>query len=151
MGFFGLCLGVAISAGWLTAGATMVWYASLNAPPLKPPNWLFGPVWTVLYAAMAVAAWMVWRDSTKPKRRRNALTFWGVQLAVNATWTPVFFGLHWLLAGAAVMAALLVAVALTARQFALLNRRAGLLMTPYVLWAGFATYLNIGFWWLNGG
>jgi tryptophan-rich sensory protein len=151
MGFLGLCLGVAASAGWLTAGATMVWYASLIHPPFSPPNWLFGPVWAVMYLAMAVAAWMVWRDSTKPRRRRNALTLWGVQLALNASWTPVFFGLHLVLAGVAVMLALLTSVALTARQFALLDRKAGLLMTPYVLWVGFATYLNAGFWWLNGG
>jgi tryptophan-rich sensory protein len=149
MGFLGLCLGVAVSAGWLTAGAAMLWYASLVPPPLSPPNWLFGPVWAVLYIAMAVAAWMVWRDSTKPRQRRNALTIWGVQLAVNASWTPVFFGLHLLLAGVAVMAALLVAVIATARQFALLDRNAGLLMAPYVIWAGFAAYLNAGFWWLN--
>jgi tryptophan-rich sensory protein len=151
LGFLVLCLAVAASAGWLTAGATMIWYASLAHPPLSPPNWLFGPVWAVMYVSMAVAAWMIWRDSTVPRRRRNALTLWGVQLAVNATWTPVFFGLHLVLAGVAVMAALLASVALTARQFALLDRKAGLLMTPYVLWVGFATYLNAGFWWLNGG
>lgn len=151
LGFLGLCLAVAASAGWLTAGATLVWYASLNRPVFSPPNWLFGPVWTVMYVSMAVAAWLIWREPSVPRRRRNALTFWGVQLAINASWTPVFFGLHLLLPGVAVLLALLLAVMLTARQFALLDRTAGLLLCPYVLWVGFATYLNVGFWWLNGG
>jgi len=151
MGFLGLCLAVAASAGWITAGANLIWYASLNPPPGKPPNWLFGPVWTLMYLAMAVAAWAIWRESSLPHRRRQALTLWGAQLAINASWTPVFFGLHLIMAGVAVLAALAVAVTATARQFAILDRKAGLLMVPYVLWVGFAFYLNMGFWWLNRG
>ncbi|HQT62935.1 MAG: hypothetical protein B7Z75_07545 [Acidocella sp. 20-57-95] len=149
MGFLGLCLCVGGTAGWLTVGPALGWYASLTHPPLSPPNWLFGPVWTLLYAMMAVSAWMVWRDANRPRRRRAALTAWGVQLAFNASWTPVFFGLHLLLPGLLVILGLLAAVAATAWKFYRVDRAAGLLLLPYICWVSFATYLNAGFWWLN--
>ncbi len=149
MGFLGLCLAVGGVAGWLTVGPQLIWYASLVHPPLSPPNWLFGPAWTLLYIMMAVSAWMIWRDANRPLRRRAALTAWGVQLALNATWTPVFFGLHWLFAGIFVLLALLAAIAATAQRFYRVDHAAGLLLLPYIGWVSFATYLNAGFWWLN--
>lgn len=149
VGFLGVCLAVAGTAGVLTVGPALLWYASLARPLLSPPNWLFGPVWAVMYGAMAVAAWMIWREPGLPRKRRTALTFWGVQLALNASWSPVYFGLHMLGAGLVVILALLAAVAATTKRFYRLDAKAGLLMAPYVAWVGFATYLNAGFWWLN--
>ena len=149
VGFLGVCLAVGATAGVLTVGPALLWYASLARPVLSPPNWVFGPVWSVMYGAMAVAAWMIWREPGMPRKRRAALTLWGVQLALNASWSPVYFGLHLLGAGLAVILALLVAVAATSWRFYRLDPKAGWLMAPYVAWVGFATYLNAGFWWLN--
>ncbi|OYV24753.1 MAG: hypothetical protein B7W99_00660 [Rhodospirillales bacterium 20-58-10] len=149
VGFLGVCLAVAGTAGALTVGPALLWYATLTHPWLSPPNWVFGPVWSVMYGAMAVAAWIIWREPGMPRKRRNAMTLWGVQLALNASWSPVYFGLHMLGAGLVVILALWVAVAATSWRFYRLDPRAGWLMAPYVAWVGFATYLNAGFWWLN--
>lgn len=121
------------------------WYAVLPHPVGTPPNWLFGPVWTVLYALMAVAAWRVW---LRPGGRR-ALSIWGWQLAVNAAWTPVFFALHRPGAALAVIVALNVLIALTIAVFRRIDRIAALMMAPYLAWTLYAAYLNAGFWWLN--
>ncbi|UKA55291.1 tryptophan-rich sensory protein [Arthrobacter sp. FW305-BF8] len=136
---------------WLGSQATISnvtgWYAAADKAPWSPPNWVFGPVWTVLYTAMAVAAWLVWR-SRSPKRRA-ALTVYGVQLALNLAWTPVFFGLYpawgsaalWLALG--IIIALALAVAATVLLFGPIRRTAGLLMLPYLSWIVFASSLNL--------
>jgi len=127
------------------------WYASLARPPLSPPNWLFGPVWAVLYVMMAVAAWLAWRVPVSGNGGQPALALWGAQLAVNALWTPVFFGLRLLGPALGVIVVLFGAVAATAVAFWRLDRVAGYLLCPYLAWLGFASYLNAGFWWLNHG
>ncbi len=144
-----MCLLVGFSAAGITFTNVATWYAILVHPPLSPPNWLFGPVWTVLYVLMAIAAWLVWRQHEPWRRSRSALTLWSLQLAVNSAWTPVFFGLHQIAAGLAVMVAMLAAIAWTITRFWPLNRLAGALLLPYLAWVSFATYLNAGFWWLN--
>jgi tryptophan-rich sensory protein len=149
LGFIGLCLLVGVSAAGITFANVTSWYAGLTRPPLSPPNWLFGPVWTALYMTMAVAAWLVWRRPFGGRRERGAMTLWGVQLAINSSWTPVFFGLHQLGAGLAVMLAMFAAIVLTIIRFWPLSRLAGGLLLPYLAWVSFATYLNAGFWWLN--
>lgn len=136
---------------WLGSQATINnvdgWYAAADKAPWSPPNWLFGPVWTVLYASMAVAAWMVWRS--RSATRRTALTVYFVQLALNLAWTPVFFGLYpewgsaalWLALG--IIIALALAIAVTVLLFGPIRRTAGLLMLPYLSWVIFAASLNL--------
>jgi len=117
------------------------WYASLNKPAFNPPAWVFGPVWTALYAMMAVAAWKVWLQPATPERR-TALAWFALQLVLNAAWSQVFFGLErpgWALA---VIVALVVAVAVTLWRFFQLDRLAGWLLAPYLAWLLFATVLN---------
>lgn len=145
VGFVGLCLLVGAASGGLTACSVRTWYLTLAAPPLTPPNWLFGPVWMVLYVLVGVAGWLVWRRAggTRPVR------LWGWQLLANALWTPAFFGLHRTDLGLLVIVAMLALIALTIRAFARVDRRAAWLMVPYFAWTGFAAYLNAGFWWLN--
>lgn len=121
------------------------WYQGLHKPAWNPPAWLFAPVWTCLYLGMAVAAWLVWRKGGP----RSALGLYLVQLALNAAWTPVFFGAHQLGAGLAVILALWVAIALTLRAFWRVSRPAGLLLAPYLAWVSFATCLNFALWRLN--
>ncbi len=122
------------------------WYAALAKPAWTPPNWLFGPVWTVLYAAMAVAAWLVWRRTGVAS---PALAFYGLQLLLNGLWSWLFFGLHRPGLGMAEIGALVAAVAVTAGLFFRVSVPAGWLMVPYLAWVAFAAALNWALWRLN--
>ena len=138
--------------GWLlvtflaAAGGAMFppgeWYASLNKPSWNPPGWIFGPVWTTLYAFMAVAAWLVWKRGGFAAQARP-LSLYLIQLGLNAAWTPLFFGLQkpWIAAGEMVL--LWIAILLTMIAFFRVHRVAGLLFLPYLLWVSFALVLNI--------
>lgn len=116
------------------------WYRSLPKPALNPPGWVFGPVWTILYALMAVAAFLIIRRGGRGVRL--AMTLFAVQLLLNASWTPVFFGLHKPAAALAVLIALWMALAATVIAFWRITRPAGWLLVPYLAWTSFALYLN---------
>ena len=147
----GLCLLVWGASGAATASSVRGWYLSLQRPPGTPPNWAFGPVWTTLYPLIGVAAWLVWRRvDVGLERKRAALRMWGWQLGVNALWAPAFFALRSTGLGMLVIVPLLVLIGLTIRAFLPLHRPAALLLVPYAAWVGYATYLNAGFWFLNG-
>ena len=147
-GFLAASFLVAALGGLATASNVDGWYVTADKAPWSPPNFLFGPVWTVLYTAMAVAAWLVWRKRTA--NTRPALAAYAVQLVLNLAWTPVFFGLYPTLGAAAlwlalaIILALLAAVTVTVLQFGPISRTAGLLLLPYVAWLVFAATLN---WW----
>jgi tryptophan-rich sensory protein len=141
---FAALVGLAATFGAQFQGGA--WYAALRKPPLTPPGWVFGPAWTVLYLLIAVAGWLVWR--ARPRDRR-ALGLWGAQLALNAAWSFVFFGLHRPGAALVEIALLLVFVLATAAAFFRARRLAGALLVPYAAWVAFATYLNAGIWILN--
>lgn len=142
-GFVLLCNAVGAAGALATADQTQPFYDSLDKPPLAPPPGVFGPVWTVLYTLMGVALWRVWR-APHTEARRRALVLFGVQLALNAAWSPAFFGLQNVWVALAVIVAMLVAIALTIRAFLQVDRTAALLLVPYLLWVAFATYLNAG-------
>ncbi len=149
-GFIGLSLLVGVTAAGFTASSVHGWFRTLARPPGTPPNWVFGPVWTMLYLLMGIAAWLVWRGrDLAPHRSYRALRLWGWQLLLNAAWTPAFFGLHSTAAGLSVILALLLLILLTLRAFVTVERVAAALMLPYAAWAGYAAYLTAGFWWLN--
>jgi benzodiazapine receptor len=147
-------LGAFLASSALVAGLGAVatvnnvngWYVSADKAPWTPPNWLFGPVWTVLYAAMAVAAWLVWRRGAGITSRPLKL-YW-TQLALNLAWTPLFFALYpvlgpvalWL--ALAVIVALAVALAFTVMNFGPVSTAAGVLLLPYLSWVVFAGTLN---------
>ncbi len=124
------------------------WYAELVKPAWSPPPWLFGPVWTLLYLLMATAAWLVWREGGWG-RQRAALQLYGIQLVLNAAWTPVFFGLRQTGAALVLIVVLWLAIAATARAFGRVRPAAGWLLGPYLAWVGFAAVLNASIWWLN--
>jgi benzodiazapine receptor len=124
------------------------WYAHLAKPAFTPPAWVFAPVWTLLYLMMGIAAWLVWQ------RRREAgagvaLTFFLVQLALNAAWSWIFFGLHYIGWALVDLVALWLAVGATLLAFWYQRPLAGLLMIPYLLWVSLAVSLNYQFWRLN--
>lgn len=126
----------------ITAGA-MQDFAALKKPPLSPPGWLFPAVWTALYVLMGVASYLVLRSQSTPEAKRSALKVYFIQLAFNFLWSPIFFTLGayevaflWLV----VLLALIVTATL---RFWRIDKRAGALMLPYVLWVSFAAYLNL--------
>ncbi|HYE33445.1 MAG TPA: TspO/MBR family protein [Methylomirabilota bacterium] len=124
------------------------WYASLRKPSWNPPSWVFGPVWTALYTLMAVAAWLVWRQGGFAAQR-PALTIFVVQLALNAAWTPLFFGLHWMGVAFTEIVLLWVAIGATIVAFHPVSRAAAWLLVPYLAWVSFAAALNFTLWRLN--
>ncbi len=149
-----VALGVSLLAVVLTAGLgglaanSAQEYGNLQQPSWAPPSWLFGPVWTVLYAAMAVAAWLVWRSGSIAETK-GALAAYAAQLVLNAVWTPLFFGLGWrgiaLIDIAVLWSVLLTTVVLFFRRSAV----AGWLLVPYLAWTSFALCLNFAVWQLN--
>ncbi|MET9887345.1 TspO/MBR family protein [Streptomyces sp. NPDC006430] len=146
--FLAVTYGVAAVGALVSRDAGAV-YRSLQRPAWAPPAWLFGPVWTVLYATIAIAAWLVWRHPDRPRVRR-ALTWWSVQLALNLVWTPLFFGAREYGLALLDIALLLAALGVTLVRFYRLNRTAAFLLVPYLLWVAFATALNAAVWQLNG-
>ena len=142
--YIGLVLGGGTTIGILTGPDA--WYTSLAKPAFNPPNWVFGPGWTVLYVMIGVAGWLVWTSG----RSTAAVRLWWLQLALNFLWSPVFFAMHRvglaLIVISLLFGAIWMFVAVTARQCP----RAALLFVPYGLWVAFATVLNASLYLLNG-
>lgn len=152
LGFVGLSLLAGVASASVTLANLRDWYATLTPPPLAPSNSAVPAalgLLAILYVFSAVAAWLVWRRLYLLPLRRSALYLWGWQLALGAAWPAVFFGLHYLPAGLLIAAALTVVTLLTIRQFIWLDKAAGILLAPYLAWAVYASYINVGFWWLN--
>ena len=142
------CEAVGILSGVLAGTSNSTWYRKLRKPKWNPPSLLFGPVWTLLYALMAIAAYIVW-ISPASLFRAVALALFALQLALNFLWTPLFFKLHWLRAASIEIIFLLVTIAASCRVFWAVNHAASILMMPYLLWVGFATALSSKIWRLN--
>jgi len=143
-----LSAAVAIVSGVVTVQSVGTWYPTLAKPPFNPPSWLFGPVWTVLYIAMAISAWRVWKLRTRVAVG-GALGLYAGQMALNFAWSLIFFGLHRVGAALIDILALLLALAGTTIAFWRKDRLAGLLMVPYLAWVSFAALLNFAIWRLN--
>lgn len=124
------------------------WYAALEKPSWTPPNAVFGPVWTVLYLLMAIAAWLVWQRAGW-SGARTALALYLVQLAVNAAWSWLFFGRHDVALALADIIVLWLLILATLVLFWRVHRAAGLLLVPYLLWVSYASTLNYGILQLN--
>lgn len=144
--------GLAASEGQGAGG----WYGAADKPFFTPPGWVFGPVWTALYAAMAIAAWRLSRvrESTRsdpgaPAAASAALRLWWVQLVLNFLWTPLFFAAQWLWVGLVDIVLLDALLAVLVVRAWRLDRLAGLLLGPYLAWVLFATALNAGVALLN--
>ncbi len=157
--FLALCYAVAIVGAITTAPAIRTWYVHLVKPSFNPPNWVFAPVWTILYTLMAVAAWLVWKATRRTTRsrtlglinaddrriaaRKDALAVFAIQLTLNLLWTQAFFHLHRLLVSSVVILALWIAIAFTIVLFWRIRTLAGAILLPYLAWVTFATALNL--------
>ena len=125
------------------------WYASLKKPSFRPPNWLFGPVWIVLYLLMGIAAYLVWQKGTENPDVELAIIAFGLQLGLNVLWSVVFFGLESPVGGLVVIFILWSAILVTIQRFLPLSLAAGLLLVPYIAWVSIAAVLNISIYVLN--
>lgn len=124
------------------------WYAQLAKPSWTPPAWIFAPVWTLLYTMMAVAGWLAWLRAGLAGGR-IAFTFFGIQLALNAAWSWIFFGLHRPGLAALEIIVLWLAIAATIGAFWRIRPASGALLLPYLAWVSFAAALNMAIWRLN--
>jgi tryptophan-rich sensory protein len=136
------CELVGIAGTPFTLAAIPSWYSTLNKPSFAPPNWLFGPAWTLLYLLMGTAFYLIWKQGFKKKGVKTASKFFLAQLALNFIWSPVFFGLRSPQLGLITIITLWFFIALTMKKFYPLSRPAFYLLIPYLLWVSFATLLN---------
>jgi benzodiazapine receptor len=145
--------GISLSAGLIgsvvVADSFNTWYSTIEKPPFTPPGWVFGPAWTILYLLMGVAAFLVWQKGLGAAAVRVALGWFLVQLVLNASWTPVFFGLHRIGLALAVIVLLWAAIVITIFSFLRVSKLAAVLLLPYLLWVSFAAVLNASIWYLN--
>lgn len=142
------CLAVGAIGGAVTATSVGSWYQQLRKPSFNPPNWVFAPVWTALYIAMAVAAWRVWR-ARGLEGARSALVLFALQLALNLGWSILFFGLRQIGPALIEILILLATLVATTLAFRRIDGIAALLLVPYVAWVSFATVLTAAVWRLN--
>jgi translocator protein len=140
---------VALVLGGALTRPNLDWYATLQQPGFAPPNGVFPIVWPILYAMMALSAWIAWRAPGKDSDRKLAFIWFFIQLAIGVLWSVAFFTLHSPGLGLAVIMAFLIAITITIVMFDRLSRIAALLLIPLALWVCFATGLNFAIWFLN--
>ncbi|SMO45268.1 TspO/MBR family protein [Fodinibius sediminis] len=143
------CNLVGIIASGVTLDAIPGWYAQLNKPFFNPPNWVFGPVWTLLYTLMGVGAAGIWQVGLDQSRVKRSLSIFGIQLILNGIWSFLFFGLKKPLLAFLEILLLLVAIVMTMYQFKKIKPWAAWLLLPYLLWVAFASILNYAIILLN--
>ncbi len=139
---------VVVGGGGLAIGSVTRpdgWYAALAKPSFNPPNWIFAPVWTILYVLVAVAGWRTFRRDAGGA----AMKLWAAQLALNLLWSPVFFAAHWIGAALAVVSALLVTILAFVAATWVVDRPAAWMFVPYAAWVAFAALLNASILVLN--
>lgn len=139
---------VGVASAILTMGG-MRTFALLEQPPLSPPGWLFGVVWTILYTLMGVSSFLIVRSGAEEKKINRALSLYMYQLIVNFLWPTFFFQFQWYLFSFFWLLLLWVLVLAMIIRFYEISRLAAYLQIPYLIWLTFAAYLNLGVWWLN--
>ncbi|MCC7552480.1 tryptophan-rich sensory protein [Candidatus Micrarchaeota archaeon] len=149
IGFIILCLLAGIIGSIFTTQNIPTWYESINKPSFNPPNWVFGPVWTILYVLMGISAYLIYSKGIKKKEVKLALIIFGIQLVLNTLWSILFFGLTSPLFGLICIIFLWLFIVLIMKLFYKLDKKAAYLLIPYILWVSFATILNYYIFILN--
>lgn len=147
--FIIICELAGVVGSLFTAPSIPGWYSSLIKPDFAPPNWIFAPVWITLFALMGIAAFLVWRKGIHLKEVKVAISAFIVQLALNVFWSAIFFGLRFPGAAFAEVILFLAAIIVSAALFFRVSKPAAWLLIPYIMWVGFASYLNFMIWRLN--
>jgi translocator protein len=144
-----ITLGAAFVGSLLTTPNITSWYAKLNKPTFNPPNWIFGPVWTILFILMGISLYLVWMKGFDTNEGKTALGLFGLQLVLNVVWSLLFFQMHSLSGALIEIAVLWLAILGTIISFMGISRVAGLLLVPYLLWVSFASFLTLTIYRLN--
>ena len=144
-----ICELVGIISIPFTLSAIPNWYQTLIRPPFSPPNWIFAPVWTILYFMMGVSLYIIWQKGAKNKKVKTALIYFYIQLFLNFLWSFLFFGLHSPILGLMDILALWIFIILSINQFSKINKTAAYILIPYLFWVSFASILNYSIVMLN--
>lgn len=144
-----ICLGIGYASSIVTQNGIETWYNTIEKPSFNPPNWIFAPVWTILYIFIAIAGGIVWDKIDTNPLAKKAMLFFGIQLLLNTLWSFLFFGLRNPLIALIEIILLLLIIYETYMLFSKINKTAGYLFIPYLLWVSFAMFLNACIWWLN--
>ncbi len=139
-----LCLGVGLLESFVTRPEIPVWYAALAKPWWTPPPVVFPIAWTLLYILMAISLWRLWDRVTPSAARASAIAWFFIQLALNAAWSPVFFGWHGIRTALVIIVGLLIGIVMTMIAASRADKSAAWLLAPYLLWVAYATTLNAG-------
>jgi translocator protein len=143
----GLCLAVSFISSVFTVPEIHGWYSHINKPTFTPPNWVFGPVWIILYTMMGIALFLVWKNTASNKR--EAIFMFVIQLFLNFTWSILFFYLHVIGFALIDIGLLWIFILLTTLSFRKTSVNASILLIPYLLWVTYASILNFSLWRLN--
>ncbi|MDD3004715.1 TspO/MBR family protein [Flavobacterium sp.] len=144
-----ICLGIGYASSMVTQNGVTTWYPTIEKPSFNPPNWIFAPVWTLLYICIAVAGGIIWDKIETHPLAKKALLLFTIQLILNTLWSFLFFGLRNPLIALIEIILLLLMIYETYMIFNKINKIAGYLFVPYLLWVSFAMFLNASIWWLN--
>ncbi|HMK45627.1 MAG TPA: TspO/MBR family protein [Methanocella sp.] len=149
IGSLAICIAAAVIGSVpIIIGDGLAWQTTLNKPSFAPPDWIFGPAWTILFLLMAIALYLVWKQ-WPARYARIGMGLFGIQIILNVLWNYIFFGAHMLFGGLIEISALLIAIIMTIIAFYRVDNRAALMMVPYLLWTCFATALSIQIWIMN--
>ena len=148
LGFILICQSAGVLGSLYTIYSIESWYRFLNKPPFIPPNWLFGPAWLTLYTLMGIAVFLIWQKREQAGTK-NAVVLFFIHLVLNAAWTPVFFGAQLVFVALLVIVSIFIFIIILMRMFYPIDKRASWLLAPYLVWVGFAIYLNLGIYILN--
>lgn len=144
------CLALGYLSGMVTQSSIKSWYPTILKPSFNPPNWLFAPVWTTLFVFMGIAGGLVWdKIDTKKEEVQKALVLFAIQLVLNSLWSILFFGLKNPMLALIEIVLLWLLIYETFVKFSKIDKVAGYLFIPYLIWVGFAMILNASIWWLN--
>jgi tryptophan-rich sensory protein len=138
-----------LGALFMAGDSLNTWYAQLQKPSFTPPDWVFGPAWTILYLLMAISVFLIWNKGLDYPKVKQSIGLFLIQLALNAIWTPLFFGFHLILPAFIEIIILWFAILVTILAFKRISLRASILLIPYLIWVGYATILNGSMWYLN--
>lgn len=142
-----VCLTLGTLSGFSTIDAINNWYQFLVKPSFNPPNWIFGPVWTLLYLTMGISLGIIWNSTNNGRKR--AMQLFAVQFVLNLCWSYLFFNLHALGIAYLEILSMLIAIIFTIFAFYKINKTAAILLIPYACWVLFASFLNLSIWYLN--
>lgn len=138
-----ICEAIGLLGSVVTFPSIPTWYVTLHKPTFTPPNWLFGPVWSMLFVLMGVAVYQIWKKGIKTKKAKRVVQIFGMQLALNFFWSLLFFGMHSPILALLDILILWFAILWTLLSFAKIDKLAAWLMTPYLAWVSFASVLNL--------